>query len=65
MPWFVCFDIAPPTAHGVWQRLGMSSTADSANAAVAEIRAAMSAKHGFDVGQPADVFQYQENDHDQ
>ncbi|HSG62959.1 MAG TPA: hypothetical protein VLA24_16160 [Pseudomonadales bacterium] len=62
MPWFVCFDVAPATGHGVWQRIGLSSIADSAEDAVAEVRAAMAVKHG-PLGEPADVFQYQENDY--
>jgi len=60
MPYFVCFDIAPPTAFGVWGRLGMSSTAETADDAILEVRASMTAKHG-PLGEPADVYQYQEN----
>lgn len=61
MPWFVCFDVAPATAHGVWQRIGLSSTAITAEDAVAEVSAAMAVKHG-PLGAPADVFQYKENE---
>ena len=60
MPYFICFDISPPTGFGIWERLGRSSTAETAAEAEAEVRATMEAKYG-PLGAPADVYKFEEN----
>lgn len=60
MVWFICFEIAPPNAFGVWERRGLSSGAESRDDAIEEVRAALMAK-GFGPLHLFDVFQYEEN----
>ena len=60
MVWFVCFDIAPMTAFGIWERKGMSSLASTQDEAIAEVKAAMEKKYGDGITL-VDVFQYSEN----
>lgn len=61
MPWFVCFEIAPKNAFGIWQRLGKTSDKETAEGAIAEITPVMKKKYG-DAIRLVDVYQYQEND---
>ena len=61
MPYFVCFEIAPSNAFLPWgRRVGLSSTAETAAEAEAEVRATMEAKYG-PLGAPADVYKFEEN----
>lgn len=62
MPWFICFEYPPATAHGFWRnRIGLSSAAASKDDAIAEVRAALEAK-GHKNLTLFDTYQYQEND---
>jgi hypothetical protein len=61
MPWFVCFEIAPKNAFGIWQRLGKTSDKLTADDAVAEIAPIMKRKYGEAI-RLVDVYQYQENE---
>jgi hypothetical protein len=59
MPWFVLFEIPPKTAHGVWERRGLSSLAQSKEEAIEEVKTALSEKYG--AVHFVDIFQYREN----
>lgn len=60
MVWFVCFEVAPPTAFGIWERRGLSSGAESREDAIAEVREALTVE-GLCPLRLFDVFQYEEN----
>ena len=61
MQWFVCFEIAPKTAFGIWERKGMTSTKSSRDDAIAEVTPSMVEKYGEEI-RVVDVFQYQEKE---
>jgi hypothetical protein len=61
MLWFVCFEIAPKNAFGIWERKGMTSFESSKDDAIAEITPAMVKKYGARI-RLVDVFQYEENE---
>ncbi len=61
MLWFVCFEIAPQNAFGIWERKGMTSQKSSRDDAIAEITQAMAEKYGPGI-RLVDVFQYEENE---
>ena len=63
MVWFVCFDITPATAFGIWERKGMSSLASTKDEAIAEVKSTMEKKYGEGLTL-IDVFQYSENQED-
>lgn len=60
MPWFVCFEIAPATAFGIWERKGMTSDKLTHDEAVEEITPNMVRKYGHAI-RLVDVYQYEEN----
>lgn len=62
MPWFVVFEIAPPNAFGIWERRGLSSGAETKEAAIDEVREALF-RQGCGPLHLKDVFQYRENEH--
>jgi hypothetical protein len=61
MLWFVCFEIAPKNAFGIWERKGMTSQKSSKDDAIAEITHDMAEKYGPGI-RLVDVFQYEESE---
>jgi hypothetical protein len=61
MPWFVLFEARPQGNIGIFEKRGLSVSADSKDDALIQAREALK-KRGFEVRFPVEVYQYQEND---
>jgi hypothetical protein len=61
MPWFVVFEVRQQGAIGIFDKRGLSVSAESKDDALTQAREALT-KKGFEVRFPVDVYQYQENE---